>query len=165
MARSVRFWELVPQGAALDLYASHWVFCPEVSFFFQVCLQLSGGPSSSPLGPHPYRNVQSGHAKWLTITTRHALVIGVGHREANMVQFEFQAPLSASPAHGPVVRIRVTPAFVLLSGPSALPGCACDYMDLLLPHCPLVPAEYLEPLFLAAHLAGRLRYLRWITAT
>ena len=75
-----------------------------------MCLQLSGGPSSSPLGPHPYRNVQSGHAKWLTITTRHALVIGVGHREANVVQFEFQAPLSASLAHGPAVLNSATPA-------------------------------------------------------
>ena len=33
---------------------------------------------------HPYRNVQSGHAEGLTITSRHVLVIGVGHREANI---------------------------------------------------------------------------------
>ena len=33
---------------------------------------------------HPYRNVQSGHAKGLTRTSRHVLVIGVGHREANI---------------------------------------------------------------------------------
>ena len=34
---------------------------------------------------HPYRNVQSGHAKGLTRTSRHVLVIGVGHREASII--------------------------------------------------------------------------------
>ena len=34
--------------------------------------------------PYPYRNVQSGHAEVSTRTSRHVLVIGVGHREANM---------------------------------------------------------------------------------
>ena len=37
-------------------------------------------------------------------------MIGVGHREANVVQFEFQAPLSASLAHGPAVLNSATPA-------------------------------------------------------
>ena len=32
--------------------------------------------------PYPYRNVQSGHAEGLTLTSRHVVVIGVGHREA-----------------------------------------------------------------------------------
>ena len=31
---------------------------------------------------YPYRNVQSGHAKGLTITSRHVVVIGFGNREA-----------------------------------------------------------------------------------
>ena len=115
--------------------------CP----FFQVCLQLSGGPSSSPLGPHPYRNVQSGHAKWLTMTTRHELVIGVGHREANLVQFELQDPLSASSAHGSAVLICSTPTVVVASVLSLRPFAPANYMDPLLLHCPLAPAEYLEP--------------------
>ena len=33
--------------------------------------------------PHPHRNVQSGHAKGLTMIPTHALVISVGHWEAN----------------------------------------------------------------------------------
>ena len=119
--------------------------------FFQVCLQLSGGPSSSPLGPHPYRNVQSGHAKRLTMTTRHELVIGVGHREANLVQSEFQDPLSVSSAHGSVVLICTTPTVAVALVLSLRPSVPANYMDPLLLHCPLAPAEYLEPLA-----AGRL---------
>jgi len=36
--------------------------------------------------PHPYRNVQSGHAKMLTITSRRVVVISFGNWEAMIIR-------------------------------------------------------------------------------
>jgi hypothetical protein len=83
---------------------SWWNFCVDYFFFYNVTLfdlewpifvvtpRPRRGDHNLPCSgnalrhrvPHPYRNVQSGHAEGLTMTPRHVLVIGVGHREANM---------------------------------------------------------------------------------
>ena len=49
-----------------------------------MCLKFSRGICFRSSSPHPYRNVQSGHAEVQTMALRCVLVIGVGHREASI---------------------------------------------------------------------------------
>ena len=92
-------------------------------------------------------------------------MIGVGHREANVAQFEFQAPLSASLAHGPAVLNSATPAICAAIWPFRIARLRMWTIWARSFRIVLLHLRSIWTPCWVAHLAGRLCYQRWITAT